>query len=350
MKTILAVVLSLCSFSFAQCPVGTPPAFTSASSATFTELSAGSFAVTASGTPAPTFSETGALPSGVSFTATGLQGTPADGTAGTYKITLKATNGVSPDAAQAFTLTVNADVVSGGQWLPTAAPLSWAWWLSNVPPANNLPAQSVIDSDGVDTPASTVAAMHAQGKKWICYVDVGTWEPGRPDASKFPASVKGSSVDGFASEKWLDIRQQSILLPLMSARIQSCKNKGADAVEPDDVDGYTNSPGFPFTAADQLSYNKAIAGMVHSFGMSVALKNDGDQVKQLQPFFDFQIAEQCVQYGECNLYAPFTSANKAVFAAEYKGSASTVCPKLNAISFDGIVTNVDLTGKLTSCR
>lgn len=351
MKPIItAAVLFLATLIAAQCPTGTPPAFTSATSATFTELEAATFPVTASGDPAPTISESGALPQGITFTATGLQGTPASGTAKSYPLKFTATNGVGSPAVQNFVLTVAAASTSGGQWMPTAAPLSWAWWLSNVPPANNLPAQSVIDSDGVDTPASTVAAMHAQGKKWICYVDVGTWEPGRPDASKFPASVKGSSVDGFESEKWLDVRQQSILLPLMTARIKACQGKGADAVEPDDVDGYTNSPGFPFTAADQLSYNKAIAGIVHSFGMSVALKNDGDQVKALQPFFDFAIEEQCVQYGECNIYTPFTSANKAVFGAEYKGTASNVCKQLNAIGFDGILTNIDLTGKLTSCR
>ncbi|MEI7858881.1 MAG: right-handed parallel beta-helix repeat-containing protein, partial [Acidimicrobiales bacterium] len=43
------------------------PAITSADNATFTNGVAGSFTVTASGTPAPTFSETGTLPAGVSF-------------------------------------------------------------------------------------------------------------------------------------------------------------------------------------------------------------------------------------------------------------------------------------------
>ena len=35
-----------------------------------------------------------------------LAGTPAAGTAGSYPITITATNGVSPDATQSFTLTV----------------------------------------------------------------------------------------------------------------------------------------------------------------------------------------------------------------------------------------------------
>lgn len=85
------------------------PAITSASSTAFTVGAAGSFKVTASGSPEPTLSEAGTLPSGVTFNATTgvLSGTPAAGTGGTYKLTFTASNGVSPDATQNFTLTVN---------------------------------------------------------------------------------------------------------------------------------------------------------------------------------------------------------------------------------------------------
>jgi hypothetical protein len=93
-----------------------PPAITSASSATFTVGQLGMFAVTATGAPAAALSESGALPAGVSFTDNGdgtgtLTGTPAVGTGGTYPITIKASNGVLPDAAQSFTLTVATPVV-----------------------------------------------------------------------------------------------------------------------------------------------------------------------------------------------------------------------------------------------
>ena len=57
-------------------------------------------------------SETGALPSGVTFTDNGdgtatLAGTPAAGSGGTYQFTITATNGVGSAATQAFTLTVS---------------------------------------------------------------------------------------------------------------------------------------------------------------------------------------------------------------------------------------------------
>ena len=55
------------------------------------------------------FSETGALPSGVSFnSATGvLTGTPGPGTGGTFDLTIMASNGVGTAATQNFVLSVD---------------------------------------------------------------------------------------------------------------------------------------------------------------------------------------------------------------------------------------------------
>ena len=56
-----------------------------------------------------TFSETGALPTGVSLAADGtLSGTPALGTAGIYPITITATDANANTSTQSFTLTVTA--------------------------------------------------------------------------------------------------------------------------------------------------------------------------------------------------------------------------------------------------
>jgi hypothetical protein len=89
------------------------PAITSANAATFIVGAAGSFAVTTTGSPVPGLSEAGTLPSGVTFVDNGdgtatLAGTPAAGSIGTYALTLTASNGIAPDATQAFTLTVSA--------------------------------------------------------------------------------------------------------------------------------------------------------------------------------------------------------------------------------------------------
>ncbi len=93
--------------------MGEVPSITSADSTTFSVGTSGSFQATASGYPASiTWSETGALPSGVTLSSTGLlSGTPADGTAGTYPITLQATNSAGT-GTQAFTLHVNGQTSS----------------------------------------------------------------------------------------------------------------------------------------------------------------------------------------------------------------------------------------------
>jgi hypothetical protein len=89
------------------------PAITSGNSATFTVGTAGTFTVTTTGSPAAAITESGNLPSGVSFTdnhdgTATLAGPPAAGTSGSYPVTITASNGISPDASQNFTLTVNA--------------------------------------------------------------------------------------------------------------------------------------------------------------------------------------------------------------------------------------------------
>ena len=93
-------------------PAGQAPAITSANHTTFTVGQAGSFSVTTTGSPTPGISESGALPSGVTFHDNGngtgtLGGTPGAGTNATYSISFTAANGVGSNAVQSFTLTVN---------------------------------------------------------------------------------------------------------------------------------------------------------------------------------------------------------------------------------------------------
>ena len=92
--------------------VDQPPAITSANSATFETNQSGSFTVNSSGYPVAALSQTGTLPSGVTFVDNGdgtatLAGTPAAGTGETYPLRITASNGVSPDAVQSFVLTVD---------------------------------------------------------------------------------------------------------------------------------------------------------------------------------------------------------------------------------------------------
>ena len=93
--------------------VNQPPTITSAATTTFTVGQSGSFMVSTAGFPvAGTLTESGTLPTGLTFTdnhdgTATLSGTPAAATGGTYTLTLGDTNGVTPAATQTFTLVVN---------------------------------------------------------------------------------------------------------------------------------------------------------------------------------------------------------------------------------------------------
>jgi len=190
---------------------------------------------------------------------------------------------------------------------------------------------------------AAVNAIHANGAKAICYVSAGTFEPWRPDVASYPESIKGRAVGGFKNEKWVDIRQTSILLPIMDARVAKCQQAGFDGVEWDTVDGYTNRTGFPLTASDQLFYNASLANLAHSYGLTVALKNDVEQLPDLGPYFDYAVNEQCQQYSECDGYTTyFISQGKAVFQVEYKLGLTKFCPQANTANRNAIKQTYDL--------
>ncbi len=220
------------------------------------------------------------------------------------------------------------------------------------------PNADIVDMDGFDNPKSTVDAIHAKGKKAVCYISGGTAENWRADYSSFPASVKGNQMSEWPGEYWLklDSNSRAILLPIMKNRMQQqCKSKGFDAVEFDNVDGYSQSPneiGITITEADQFEYNKALADIAHSLGLSAGLKNDLGQVAKLQPFYDYALNEQCNQYNECSVYNnTFLANNKPTFVVEYNKAASTFCPAMNNGRFDAYQMNLQLDGsKRITCR
>lgn len=239
-----------------------------------------------------------------------------------------------------------------GWWQPTAErPIHWQWQIGTVfqYPAHVIPNVTVYDIDMFDTPASIVSQLHSIGCKVIAYISCGTWENWRPDASSFPASVKGNNVSGWAGEKWLDIRS-SVVRDLMYARFLQAKQKGFDAVEPDNIDGYSNSTGFPLSASDQINYNRWIADTCHSLGLSVGLKNDIDQVAALVDYFDWALNEECNRYSECGNLNQFVARNKAVFQVEYR-SRDLKCSAMNSARINSMLRDLNLTatGVRTPC-
>lgn len=226
-------------------------------------------------------------------------------------------SGSTPTPTPTRSATAQPSTDPGTPWRPTPGE-DWQWQLSGS--VDLSVAAPVYDIDGQENSATTVARLHQLGRHAICYVSVGSWEKSRPDAGAFPRAVIGKTLDGWPDESWFDIRQIDQLSGPLGRRFDDCRAKGFDAVEPDNVDGYQNSTGFPLTAADQLRFNRWVAGAVHARGMGVALKNDTDQVGALVGTFDFAVVEECLEYDECAADQPFLTAGKAVLHTEYTDS------------------------------
>ncbi|HEX2913328.1 MAG TPA: endo alpha-1,4 polygalactosaminidase [Chloroflexia bacterium] len=242
---------------------------------------------------------------------------------------------------------------TGSWWKPTTTqPIHWHWQLSQdfAFPRDVLPNVSVYDIDGELTSADTVAKLHALGPdvKVICYFDAGVYENYRSDASRFPKSVIGNTDTGWDGSYWLDIRQTDVILPIMQDRMQHwCKDKGFDAIEPDETEVWSNNSGFPITKAQNNLYNQKIADMAHSMGLSVGLKGNTTEAPDLWQYFDWSLNEQCWQYQECdNLKSSFLDHGKAVFNIEYNTNPD--CATANAWHMNSARRDLNLVGPTSS--
>lgn len=175
---------------------------------------------------------------------------------------------------------------------------------------------TAYDIDLFDTPATTIAGLHAAGRWVVCYLSAGSDENWRPDSGQFTAADRGAALDGWVGERWLAVGSANVRR-VMAARLDLARAKGCDAVEPDNVDAFDNANGLGITAAQQLDYNRFLADEAHRRGLAVGLKNDLDQIPALVGSFDFAVNEQCNEYDECAAYAPFLAARKPVLVVEY---------------------------------
>ncbi|MFI6046942.1 endo alpha-1,4 polygalactosaminidase [Nocardia sp. NPDC051321] len=209
----------------------------------------------------------------------------------------------------------------------------------------------VYDIDLFENPASTVKTLHDQGRKVICYMSGGSWEPYRPDAGDFPDSVKSGPVPEWDDERWLDVKQIDVLKPLMAKRMDLCKQKGFDGVEPDWADLHNQDTGdLVITAAEQLAYNRMLAGLAHDRGLAIGLKNDLDQVSTLSGLFDFAVNEQCFEErATCAKLTPFIGAGKPVFHAEYNLKPADFCADATRLGFSSIRKNRELDAWRGTC-
>lgn len=247
------------------------------------------------------------------------------------------TTAPSPDPAPAPDTT---------RWQPR---VSDTWQLQLSGSLDTSYAVAIYDVDLFDTSAQTIGMLQGMGRRVICYFSAGSSEDWRPDFASFKPGDMGNSLSGWPGERWLDTRSDNVR-QIMKLRLDLARSKGCDGVDPDNVDGYTNNPGFPLSAATQLDYNKFLAQEAHARGLAVGLKNDVNQLTDLAPYFDFAVNEQCFQYNECDGYRVFTSNGKPVLQVEYadkyrnntNGARDALCKAARAANLRTLVLPLQL--------
>jgi hypothetical protein len=341
--------------------------------------------------------------------ATGVTDTLGAGDEGKMiTVTVTATNsGGSASATSASVGPVTASSGGGGGggtgYTKPPSDASWYWQIGG----GTLPAYSaaypapgsanIWDTDlfadsnisgGIPTgPSSVVQGIHAAGHYAICYVEVGAYQVGFPDNSDFASADYtdpgyNTQLQGYPGENYFDVggfsgwsasrpsvfpdatpsndpsndvsAAQNIAAGL-AQRFAWCKREGQDAVEADDLDGYTNRNGWGLTQQDAVGFEAWIAYTVHADGLAWFMKNDpGDAQAAVQDGADGLIIEECNYYSDpCGSATqpgdatPFLKAGLPVLNAEYTQDGETTakfCPTDNASGIYGALFNVNLAG------
>ncbi len=254
-------------------------------------------------------------------------------------------DGLPPDTrADAFI--PNRDGASATWWKPVAG-TTWQWQIGGGAFDGSMAVQ-VFDIDW-EVEASTVQSLHAAGKKVICYVSVGSWEEWRPDAAQFPDTVIGKDYPGWPGEKFVDIRAQA-LRDIMAKRLDVCRQKGFDAVEPDNMDVFEADSGFPLTRADGIDYAQWLAEQSHRRGMAIVQKNASSIVRDIRASYDGALTEDCYDGGWCADMQPYLDHNQPVFACEYASAIfSAACTWGQAKKYSFILKKEDLGAWIQLC-
>ena len=253
---------------------------------------------------------------------------------------------------------IAAIVAVTGSWLVSTISSSakniavtWDWQLSGTPDLTR--KVDVLNLDPGDVTKEDMAALKARGVKTICYVSVGTFENYRDDVEKFPKSVLGVVNEDWPDERFLDIRQLNVLLPIMQARFRFCAEKGFDAVEADNIDLHDDDSGFDIQESDTIRYIKVLAKLANELGLEIGQKNTAELVPQLLKFMDFAIVESCYLKGRCELYQPYVGAGKMVLNVEYTDTSvdfAKACAAMKDSGISMVFKDRELTSNFQNCN
>jgi endo-alpha-1,4-polygalactosaminidase (GH114 family) len=235
-------------------------------------------------------------------------------------------------------------------WIPSQSD-TFQIQLANYPPDISINTD-LFEIDLFETTQGTINALHNSGKKVICYMNVGAWEDFRPDAADFPDEVIGKKYIGWEGERWLNVSEYKSFSNIIRARFDLAEKKGCDGVDADNINGYLQKTGFRISPQDQITYNIWLSNLAHQRNLAIGMKNNGDQITELENYFDFAIIEDCAFYNECDNYLIFTNHGKTVFQIEYTDKVSSLeefCEPSLKNGFIGILKNRSLDSWIQSC-
>lgn len=269
-----------------------------------------------------------------------------------------------------ITVSVGDGVPSASDTTPpaTTPDNNSGWWQPRA--SENLKWQLQLQGDirlisGVEVYAADISASQASintakaaGAKLKCYISAGSAENWRSDFSSIPSSIIGNAYPGWPGEWWLNTRDINALAPVMRARMDACKNKGFDAIDADNVNGYVNNTGFNLSRSDSVAYIKWLAAEAHARGMAFSLKNSESLIDDVIDHVDMLQSESCYVYNNCDNARKMSARDKAVFAVEYQGNMTAssfnqnVCPAARSYNFSMIYRDLALTpnGVYQSCN
>ncbi|KAI8852379.1 hypothetical protein BC829DRAFT_440797 [Chytridium lagenaria] len=220
---------------------------------------------------------------------------------------------------------------------------------------NELSAPAWIFDGDIDN-GFNPKSMHDQGKKAVCYINVGAIEVNgsRSDESLFPSSVMEYPIQA-------------------GPNVSSISDAGCDAIEPDNTETYITDTGFNLTLLDALDYIDWMATEIRGLGMSVALKNGAAMLERnwerVMKSVDFAVVEGCALQKTCGVFVErFVKTGKAVFVVEYTDSVEAaneggceegwssetakekICGDLNGLGVEGFIKGCDLKGDYRPCQ
>lgn len=205
-------------------------------------------------------------------------------------------------------------------------------------------------SEPRNNPVDDLTCRH--NKRLVCYTNCGAWEAGHWNETLLApnrAALLGKSMQNYPDEKWLNITRVDLLRPLVRDKFAAAAKLGCDALVCDNTEAWITGTdgdggntialfrehgleavkklaqanveaqtGHAISYQDQIRYNTMLAEEAHAQCLSIGLLNDVFQIHELHGAFDFALNEQCHHCGWCDLYKPFTSANKTVLHLEFQ--------------------------------